>query len=490
MNRAVAAILFLGPAAAAAPQVPTQKALEYLSATLADDQKADAVLLTLRSTGDKDLAPILRAAARSGDKRRRLFGLLALADLLDKDAVEDLLDRLNNDPVMAIRAEALARLLELKAVTAEQLAAAIKIPDESVQCLAARELVQRGQVADALEMLRRLADSKDSGVAGLSQMCLLGLGQRDHEAPLRKIMRDPNAAPALLTVLLRQIEEQKIAAATALALEVAASEQQSPQLRARAYEAVSAVSSVGSVAVRDAIVNANAVVLQSQLLRVLADRPDAAQHLPAVVAAGGPIAALARFEQARQAAAQNAAQIVQEVTDLQHPVLVAYVIDRARHDIKAQGAKADFYTPALAKYLLSVDPRPSRLGKEHYLAAGAAGRLIELGTPAALAGLKAALSAKGEGIRRATSAGLLRTSNPAAAELVRPLLQSPYEDLATDAALVLGHLGDPAATEYLGGLLANPQRQPPALLVLASWYLLKIARQTQPAAAQLANLIK
>jgi uncharacterized protein YbaP (TraB family) len=62
--------------------------------------------------------------------------------------------------------------------------------------------------------------------------------------------------------------------------------------------------------------------------------------------------------------------------------------------------------------------------------------------------------------------------------------------LATDAALALAHLGRAEARQALNDILANPQRNAPALQVLASWYLLKIDGRSKQAAVELAKLVK
>lgn len=492
MIRSLAGILALLLAAGAArgQAARAQTPLAYLSRMVTDADKAAPTFATLRGTEDKHLAPLFRALARSGDKQRRMFGLLALAELMGAEAGDVLLDRLQNDPTMPIRAAALARLIDLKAITNEQLANALSIPDENVQCLAARELVHRGQAGVAVGVLEKLAASKDPATSSLSRMCLLGLGRRDQEPALRKVMRDPKTPPAALLLLLRQIERQKITAAMGLALHVATAEEHPSKLKARAYQAVSAISSLGAVTLRDAILKSRRTVFRAQVLKVLSSRDDAGGHLQAIAKGKDPVAALARFELARKTGGPTAAGAVIGVIDLQHPVLVAYVLDRAGEDIKARGKEAGFYTPGLLKYIRSVDPKPTRMGKEHFFAAGAAARLIQLGTPEAIAGLKQILSGRKSAISRSAAAGLLRAKNPAARALVKPLLNSPYGELATDAALVLGHFGDPAAAGYLRNVLAHPKRYPPALLVLASWYLLKIDKQTRPAAAKLAKLVK
>lgn len=482
-----ATLLTLSLAAPPAPGAP--EPLAYLVGMLQDPKTANPTMAALRSTDDKDLAPVFVAMTRSGDKKRRLFGVLALANLAGADAAPVLRERLAKDPVMAVRAEALRHLIETKGLSDEQLARALQIPDENAQCQAARALVERGQVNLALAALEKLSASKDSATSGLSRVCLLGLGRRDQEAPLRKVMRDPNTAPGVLAAMLRQVERQKVTSAMPLVLHVAGSEEAPALVRVLAYKAAAAISSLGAVTLRDAIVHSKRTAFRVRLLKVLAARPDAGPHLRKIATGTSPAAVLARFEMARKTGGPTVGPAVTAAMELEHPIIVAYLLDRAGEDIEAHRTPCDYYVPALAKYIRSVDPRPARMAREHFLAAGAASRLIELGTPAAIAALKGLLAGKANAITRSTAAGLLRAKNPAARALVRPLLASPYGELSTDAALSLGHFGDAAAAKRLGEILAKPKAHAPALVVLSSWYLLKIAGQTRAAAAQLAKAI-
>jgi hypothetical protein len=261
-------------------------------------------------------------------------------------------------------------------------------------------------------------------------------------------------------------------------------------LRVLAYKVAAELSATGAATLHEALAGSKSMALRVRLLKVLASRDDAGRQLQNVAQGAGAAAVLARFELARRTGGPTAAQTVVDAVAQEHPVVIAYVLDRAREDIDAHGAKCDYYVPGLLAILRGVDPRPRRMQKEHYLAAGAASRLLALGTPSALAGLRSVLSGKTSAITRAAAAGLLRAKNPAACELARPLLKSPYGELANDAALALGHFADPGARGRLREVLANRKRYSPALVVLASWYLLKIDRQTKAAATRLAGLIK
>ena len=130
------------------------------------------------------------------------------------------------------------------------------------------------------------------------------------------------------------------------------------------------------------------------------------------------------------------------------------------------------------------------MNASHYHAARAATILTDLGTAEAVGGLRAILSGRHSAVVRAVGAGLLRSKNRIACELARPLLESPYEELYADGALVLGSFGDEAARRRLEEFTAGSGRHPAPLVALSCWYLLKISHQTEAAGRQLARQIE
>ncbi|MCK4276828.1 MAG: hypothetical protein KAX78_09960, partial [Phycisphaerae bacterium] len=103
---------------------------------------------------------------------------------------------------------------------------------------------------------------------------------------------------------------------------------------------------------------------------------------------------------------------------------------------------------------------------------------------------KEILSRRYSTITRVVTAGLLQSQNRAVCSLARPFLASPYEQPATNAALVLGYFADPEAAAKLRAILNRPTSRDPGLGVLVSWYLLKIDGQAQNAADALARQIR
>jgi len=485
-----AVLAVLAGAARAQIAEPPQTAMGYLEAMLKDPKTANMTVGALVSTSDPALVPLLEAMTRSDDKERRLFGVAALPEVQGKRAANALIERVNDDQSMPIKAEALARLISLDVLAAEHLAGAMKIPDDNVQSLACRALVDKGKADLAMDTLTTLANSKDEVTAALCQTCLVGLGKTQYLDGVRRVMRDPATAPRLLGAMLGQIRRQKIAAAASLALEVGNNETAPLALRVLAYETAAEVSSSGAAGLNEAMSKTENLALRVRLLGVLSAREDGGPYLAKLVSGTDTVGVLAKFELARKTGGPTATPCVRAAIALGHPIAIAYVLDRAGQDANSLGGKADFYTPALLEFIRSVEPRPRKMEKEHFLAAGATEQLVLIGTPAAMDALRAILAEKPSAITRSVAAGLLRARTPGTAELMRPLLQSPYGELVVDAALALGHFGDPAARDKLQGIISQAEAHPPALVILASWYFLKIDKKTDQAVAKMVKLVK
>lgn len=486
--RRIGAILVLLTAAAAASE-PAPDALRVLVELIQDPARSPAALAALRATEDKDAAPVFVALSRSGDRRRRLFGAAALHEVCGKDAAGVLAERLARDPVMAIRADALGRLLDLQAASPQQLAAALRVDDERVRLLAARGLVACGQARQAAGALGELSGSTDPGTAALARVLLLATGDAAQEPILRRLVSDPKTSDELLGLILAQVASGKVTAAMELTGQVAWS-RRGEAVRVLAFQTLSALSPKAGAVLVGAIEGSSHTVFRVRLLAVLSSRADAAAHLPGLCPAGGAVGALARMELARPGGGEQAGRAVLSAVRLGHPVVIDYVLNRARKDLDARGKQADFYTHALLEFIRSVEPAPAAMGPDHFRAARAASLLVDLGTPAAMAGLRKILSGRHSAVRRAVGAGLLRAKNRTACELARGLLSSSYEELAADAALTLGRFNDPAAAGPLRDVLAHPRRHRTEFVALAAWYLLRGEGRTRTAAKALAEKIK
>lgn len=482
----LACVLWGAAAVMAAEPVPGPK--EFLAQSLKDPQTVPAVLAALRSTGDKELLPLLVALSQSQDKNVRLYVTRSLAELGGKDAAEALLGRLNDDAETDIRIEALVGLLALKAISDEQLVATLKADSKDLQCLAACALSQRAGGKAAEPTLQRLAGERDLFLQSLARMSLLGMGHQEQLAALSKIIKAPNTPGDIPHRLMEQIVQEKVSAALELA-EQAAQSDKGP-LQGRAYRAIAAVSPKATTELVEAIHKSGELTFRVSLLQLLAARDDARAALEGLTGETDGVGALARLELARAAGGQAAQDAAMAAVKLEHPVIIDYVLDAARKDITDKADKADFYAPALLAFIRSVEPQTSVMKREHVRAAQAATMLADLGTSAAMEALKELLAGRYNAIQRAAAAGLLRTKNKAACELARPMLSSPYEELASDAALMLGRFGDPGAKDHLTQILAHGPSHSRELVSLAAWYLLKIDGQTASAVAELAKTVK
>ena len=488
---------------AQAPRSPQKAAIDWLASALRDKDRANGVLSALRATRDKDLVPVFVAMSRGADKRRRVFATAALNDLGGDDAVEALKQRLTVDPAMSVRATALVGLLDHEAADADLLTRAVGIADENIQCIAARALSIRvrddpdGAAGRALakRTLTKLVGSKDAATAALARMGLLAIGQTEQFEPLKQLVTAKDTQVSVLRLLLQQISEEKIAPAAPLARAVIAAgarpEYQRPlHVRVLACRALAAASPKATHPLYEALRYSPNMIFRVSVLAILAERKDAGRYLQAIAKSKIAVGALARFELARKSPGPSASASVREALALGHPVVVNYVLNRALDDADKIGDKADFYTTPLAEYIRSVPPDVVKMGPQHVLAAQAATWLLDLGTPAATAAMQKILSGRYSAVTRAAAAGLLRSKNKKVCALARGLIKSPYPELSSDAALALGHFADPAAEGYFRRIIMRETGHRTEELALASWYLLKIHKQTKTAAAELARQIK
>ncbi len=473
----------------AAPAMP-KTAREYLKAMLASSEYTDNVLGILRTVEDPELVPLYVAYSRSGDKRHRLFATTTLGDLKGDLAAAALLERVFNDPTMAIRSQSLAILMQNKKITPAQLQEVIdKVPDDNLHCLAASGLVQAGLAEQVMPLLTKLSASTDALTAVLCRMRLLGLGKTEQMEPLARIVNDPNTKKEVLELMLNQIAEEKIAPAAELA-EKLASQTRPEEVRWLAYNAIAAVSPNSAQKLYEAITKSDMTVFRSRVFWLLSQQKQATPFVKALADGNDAVAALARFELARPAGDDAAAKAAVNVVNLKHPVLATFILDRAKDDIAVDAAKAEWYVPALSAIARNVPAQEGALRIEHEQAAKAAKLLGDQGGEKAMVVLKDLLADTGD-LRRAAAAGLLRTSNPAAAALVRPLLENPYEELATTAALAMGRHGHKDALKSLQDIVArNATYRRPAIPLMAAWFILKTTGESKAAVEEYAAAAK
>jgi len=258
----------------------------WLAKAIRDPKMSASAMLAFRSIADKDLVPLLAALSKSGNKLTRLRATEALGQNDKSVAFVPLVYRLNEDPVMAVRAQALAQLLNMDALTADQLKRCVAIPDEGVQGMASRALIKKGQGPAALPVLRKLAKSADSDVAALAKMSLIGLGETAHLADLRKLILDPKTSALLVELLMQQIVEEKITAARGLAMQVAETGSGGP-MRMLGYKALAGINPDSAKTLHAALQAADGTVLRVHLVHALASTKNSQPYLKAISSGKG-----------------------------------------------------------------------------------------------------------------------------------------------------------------------------------------------------------
>ncbi|MBT3199638.1 MAG: HEAT repeat domain-containing protein [Phycisphaerales bacterium] len=471
-----------------------QTAQNYLAKTLVDQKNAYVAINAFHAADDQELTPLFVALSRSGDKKKRLLASRALGQLANKDAIAALKYQLSNDSVMAVRSEAIVRLLDLQAADAELLSLAAKIKDESIQCIAARSLAKiskdSNHTIQARSTLQKLTASTDAMTAAMASQGLLAMGDSSQLDRLKKIVTDPKTNPAIVRVLMLQIIDEKISVAKPLTQAVIASPKQTTQIRIMACKALSAAGENTEAEIFAALRASGSMIYRVPVLGILASLKNSGPYVGAIAKSSLPIAPLAGLEMARKTPGAAASSAVDKALAMKHPIALSYTLQTAEDDIKKLGAKADFYVKPLLKFIDSVEPDTNRMTHMHLMASKATTLLMDMGTPQAVSGVRNILGRRYSATTRSAAAGLLRTKNKAACPIATKLLQSPYPELQTYGALTLGHFADPAASKYFTRVISNESGQTVTETTLAAWYILKINKQGAQYAKQLAKLVK
>ena len=475
--------------AARAQPIDTGPAVAFLTELLTRPGDAPNAFLALRGTGDADLAPIFAAMTRSEDKSTRLFATASLPAISAEAAVRPLLERLNEDSMMAIRAEAMAQLMELDALGAGDLLDLVDAQDETIRCLAARALVQQQQGRLAQTALEELTESAEILTACSARAALLKMGDTSQLPVLRDVMADDDTADGLLWVLLLQIEDEQITQATDLVRALARSDRDI-EIQLRSYQVLASIADGATDDIAQALTEAERIVMRIGLLRLLSDQPDGPARLNDFSDGNGPLALLARLEVARPGGGSRTQRAAQDAIASRHPIVVNYVLTRAQQDIEAHGERAVYYQDALLSAIAAARPTADELGDEHLQAAQAAMLLGDLGTAEGLTALDQILRGPRNATCRAVAAGINKSKNPAVCGIMAPLLESPFGDLFVHAALTLGAHADPRANDALQKIVNSSDRYQPMTSALASWYLIRNAGQARAVAEQLAAGIR
>lgn len=474
----------IGGAYIAHAETPTP---EEMLAILLRSPQSNATLVALASTEDDRLRPLFEALSRSAEVKQRLFALTVLAEKFGSKAAPVLSDRLF-DPEKSVRVRAMARLFGLKALTEMQIRQALASEDEEIRLLAANAFFRMGRGREALPVLEALSQSSTPGTACSASLCLVAMGRTESLRFLEAIVADPQTDEGLLSQILSQVGEEKIFPAVVLARRLAM-EHPSIPVRARACSAIAEAEPAAGAFLYEIISGSDQILFNVNVLGMLATMDDAASWMEKLSADGGPVGVLARFDLARLRRQPELADRAREALMMGHPMVVDYVLERMEEDQKSRQPVAAPYQDALLVFIGETPVKGTTMTELHYRLARASTLLAEMETPQASQGLKELLAQRYSSRVRAVAAGLLRVNKPSVCELARPLLESPYEELRTNAALILGRFGDQEAQEPLKEIVAYPERHPTALVAMASWYLLKVAGQDQVAVQSLSELI-
>jgi len=491
-------LLIIALLACGADQAPAadavQTAQNYLAKILVDKKKAYVAINAFHAADDQELTPLFVALSRSGDKRKRLLAATALGQLANKDAIAALKYQLCDDSVMAVRASAIVRLLDLKAADAELLALAVKIKDENIQCIAARSLAKisknSNHTIQARSTLQKLTGSTDALTAALASLGLLSMGDSTQLDKLKKLVADPKTNPAIVRLLMLQIIDEKISVAKPLTQIVIASPKQAIQTRVMACKALTASGENTEAEIFASLRASDSMIYRIPVLGILAGLKNSTPYVGAIAKSSLAIAPLAGLEIARKTPGPTASTAVEKALSLRHPIALSYTLQTAGDDMEKLGAKADFYVKPLLKFIDSVEPDTDRMTHTHLMVAKATTLLMDFGTPQAISGVREILNRRYSATTRSAAAGLLRTKNKAVCPIATKLLQNPYPELQTYGALTLGHFADPAASKYFTRVISNESGQTVTETTLAAWYILKINKQGALSAKKLAELVK
>lgn len=478
---ALAAVPLSSPApGVAAPTAESiKRASAFFTSACGDADKLPIVLAGLRSTGDDGLVPFFAALTRSGDKELRLIATASIESVDGKKAVSVLRERLNRDPSMVVRSEALLALMKRNAADSELLTRALKIDDDGVRILAARGLASSGNIAAALPALRALAESKDLDTAIFARMTLLAAGDRKQIAHLRKAVLDEDTSDRLLIRMLNQIREEKITAATPVA-DYLAKPDQSLSVQVRAYMAKAALSPGAGREIVSAIQTSDNVLLKCNLLRILSELKGAEEYFAILSKQQDVTGSIARFEIASRSGGKKAAKALAEMLKPGHPIVIDYAIFKMQKDIATGDREMDFYVGPMMQYVRSADIDSRRMTPTNGRVAKVIRLLGRTGGTTSTWALRELLRKKSNTTLRELAVGaLFRCDTPNVCPLVKPLTRSPFPKIMQYATLILARHGDRDAVEPLMKLQADSYEDDVELLTLVNWYLLSFAGRAE-----------
>ncbi len=475
----------------------TQRALEELAQAAKDKKNKALILATLKQTEEPEALGVFIALGQSKDPAFRRMAPQGIMDLAREDQAPGLLRPFLQDTNLSIRSETLIYLSQLDALDKQDLLAQLEADSYDLQCIAARCLVKIGQGHLARKTLERLAytgeDDRrepDLPTQVMSAVALLSIGQNVYHDPLKQKLTHPRTSTSAIMLALSEIEALQVAQAVDIAQAIADDDRMDIRVRLQAHKSVLNVAPDGKKRLIKSLVQAPEHLVP-HLLHLLVQEAGDTGSLTLLAGRQGLLGALARFEQARSAGeASQVARLAQVALERDQPIVIEYVLGRARMDFRDEKDYVQAYDQPLLALLESIRERGTPRGPDVAIVQQSVAILADLNTPAARVKLQELLARRYDAFQATVAAGLPRARSQAVAAIAQPLLESPYERLSAYAAFAMGKFARKEATPVLLEILTRKDRYRLPLRTLAGWYLMKIEGQTEQGAQAIGEMVK
>lgn len=475
----------------------TDAALAWFAEAAKNDRKKAVILATLKGTGEAEVLPAFLALGSSESTKLRRVAPQAIMDLAQEAQAPPLLRPFLDDPDSGIRAETIIYLSQLDALQRQDLVKQLESDSEELRCIAGRCLVKIGEGELARAALEAMAytGSDASAQADLptrvmAAMALLAMGEDKYLKPLSDVLTAGRTPESVKILALEEAMDLEVTEADDIAQAVAEDPRNAARTRLQAYKVLLNIAPDGKTRLIKAILAADDLMV-AHLLHLLVEGADETSHLRALGGKTGLLGTLARFELARaQGSSDEVARLAGVALELNQPVVLQYILGRARKDLRDKQPFTDAYDRPLLKLLESLHEAGTPRGPDVPVLQQTVAVLADVGTDPALIGLQQLFSRRYNAFQATAAAGLPRAETDTVTVVARHLLASPYEQIATYAAFTVGKFGREPAAEYLRKILDQKQRYRTSLRTLAAWYLIKIDDQTRYGAQAIGELLK
>jgi len=475
----------------------TDAALEWLAEAAKKDRQRAVILATLKGTGEAEVLPAFLALAQSESTAVRRIVPQAIMDLAEEVQAPPLLRPFLDDSDSGIRAETIIYLSQLDALQRQDLVKQLDSNNPDLRCIAGRSLVKIGEGELARSALEAMAydgteapGQPDLPTRVMAAMALLAMGESEYIQPLTKVLSDGQTPEAAKILALEEAMDLKVTPATDIARAVAEDTRNAARTRLQAYKVLLKIAPDGKTRLIKAILAADDLMV-AHLLHLLVEGSDDTSHLRSLAGKPGLLGTLARFEYARaQGSSDEVARLAGVTLELNQPVVLQYILGRARKDLRDKRPFTDAYSKPLLKLLEGLHEAGTPRGPDIPVLQQTVAVLADVGTDPALIGLQRLFARRYNAFQATAAAGLPWAETDTVTVVARHLLESPYEQIATYAAFAVGKFGRERAAPYLRQILSQKQRYRTSLRTLAAWYLIKIDDQAQYGAQAIGKLLK